>query len=105
MKGGVEASSRSLNSYSSKLVVIRYRDHILLRNGNPKLYFDVNVRESVGWLTQIEDNFIVLTSDRSTDPLPYEVRENVLFIIKSDIVEVREIKINSLPSITDCGKR
>lgn len=91
-KGGVDASSLSLNSYSNKLVVIRYRDHILLRNANPKLYFDVNVRESVGWLTQVEDDFITLTSDRSTDPLPYEIRENVLFIIKSNILEIREVK-------------
>ena len=91
-KGGVEASSPSLNSHSNKVVVIRYRDHVLLRNANPKLYFDVNVREAVGWLTQVEDDFIALTSDRSTDPLPYEIRENVLFIIKSNILEVREVK-------------
>jgi hypothetical protein len=68
-----------------------------LKNEIPFLYFDVNTREAVGWLiTEEDDDFITLISDRSADPFPFEMRETFLFIIKSEILEVREVKINSL---------
>lgn len=91
LKGG-EASRDCPNRHSNRLMYVRYRDHVQFHNANPKLYFDVNVREAVGWLTCEEDEFLVLTSDRSAEPLPYEVRENFLIIIKSDILKMEKIK-------------
>ena len=49
-KGGVEVSSTDPDSHSNRLVHIQYKDHIEFKNTNHKLYFDVNVREAVGWL-------------------------------------------------------
>ena len=92
-KGGGTASRICPNSHSNRLVYIRYRDHVQCWNTDPTLVFDVNVREAVGWLSQEEDDFLVLTSDRSSESLPYEIRENFLIIIKSDILEKREIKL------------
>ena len=94
-KGGGTASRIYPNSHSNKLVYIRYRDHVQCWNANPTLIPDVNVREAVGWLTFEEDDFLVLTSDRSRETLPHEIRENFLIIIKSDILEEREIKLAS----------
>ena len=91
-KRGVVARSNCSNNHSNKLVYIQYKDHILFRNSNPKLYFDVNVREAVGWLIFDSDEFLCSTYDRSVQPLPYEACESGFSIIKSDIVELREIK-------------
>ena len=82
----------SLNNHSKKLVYIRYRDHILFRNSNPKLYFDVNMREAVGWLIYESEKFLCISNDRSIYPLPNEECESGFSIIKSDIEELREIK-------------
>ena len=91
-KGVEEASSMSPNSHSNKLVYVRYRDHIEFRNTSHKLYFDVNVREAVGWLIFESNEFLCITYDRSVQPLPNEGCESGFSIIKSDILELREIK-------------
>lgn len=80
------------NNHSKKLVYLRYKDHILFRNSNPKLYFDVNMREAVGWLIFESEEFLCISNDRSVYPLPNEVCESGFSIIKTDIVEIREIK-------------
>lgn len=82
----------SLNIHSKKLVYVRYRDHILFRNSNPKLYFDVNLREAVGWLIFESEKLLCISNDRSVYPLPNEECESGFSIIKSDIEELREIK-------------
>ena len=82
----------SVNNHSNKLVYIKYRDHILFRNANPKLYFDVNIRETVGWLIFDAETFLCISNDRSVIPLPNEACESGLSLNKSDIVELREIK-------------
>ena len=86
------ASSMTSNNHSKKLVYVRYRDHILFRNSNPRLYFDVNEREAVGWLIFESDEFLCISNDRSVQPLPNEGCESGFSIIKSDIVELREVK-------------
>ena len=91
-KGGVVASSTCLDFHSKRLVHIRYRDHVELRNTTHPLHFDVIVWEAVGWIIHEEDNFLVLVSDRIVELIPYEVHFNYLVIIKSDILELREIK-------------
>jgi hypothetical protein len=79
-------------SHSNRLVYVRYLDHAQCWNTDPTLA-EVNVREAVGWLTFEEDDFLVLTSDRSWVSLPHEIRENFLIIIKMNIQEKREIKL------------
>jgi len=91
-KGGGGTRSNCSNRHSNRLVIIIYTDHVLGRNSNPKLYKSPNIREAVGWLTYKEDDFVVLINDRSVTPLPYEVRENFLIILKSNIVEIKEIE-------------
>ena len=92
LKGGEKVRRTCHNRHSNRLVYVRYRDHIQFHNTSPLPYFDVNVREAVGWLTCEEDEFLVLTSDRSAEPLPHEVRENFLIIIRSDILKMEKIK-------------
>lgn len=92
MNGGVEVSSTCPNSHSKRLVHIRYKDYVIFRNANPELYCDVNVREAIGWLILETDDYLFLINDRSVDPLPYEACESGLILIKSDILEVEEVK-------------
>jgi len=91
-RGGVEANSVNLNNHSNRLVLVRYKDHVKFKNTSRKLYFDVNVREAVGWLTLETEEFLFLLYDRSVEPLPNKVVESGLILIKSDIVEVTEVK-------------
>lgn len=92
LNGGVVANSISLDFHSKKLALIRYRDHIELRNATHPFSFDIINREAVGWIIHEEDEFVVIMSDRSVDILQNEVGFNLLIIIKSDILELREIK-------------
>ena len=80
------------NNHSKKLVYVRYKDHILLKNANPRLYFDVVEREAIGWLIFETDEFLCILNDRSVQPIPNEVCESGFSILKSDIIETREIK-------------
>lgn len=80
------------NNHSNKLVYIKYKDHVLFRNSNPKLYFDVHVREAVGWLIYDSDESLCISNDRSVQHIPYEACESGFSLIKSDIIELKEIK-------------
>lgn len=91
-KGVETASSMCPNSHSKGLVYVRYRDHIELRNVYPKFYFDPHEREAVGWLSYETNDIIYLTFDRSVKSLPFEAPESGLVILKSDVVERKEIK-------------
>lgn len=86
------ASSMNPNNHSKRLVYIRYKDHILFKNANPRLYFDIVDREAVGWLIYETDEFLCILNDRSVQPMPNEVCESGFSILKSDIIETREIK-------------
>ena len=92
MKRGEGKSSIRPNSHSKRLVCIRYKDHIEFRNTNHKLYFDVNVRETVGWVVLETDKCLFLLYDRSVELLPNETPESGFILIKSDIVDMKEIK-------------
>ena len=76
----------------SKILCIRYRDHVELRNAYPKFYFDPLEREAIGRLSYETDEIIYLTFDRSIEPLPLEAPESGIVILKSDIVDMKEIK-------------
>ena len=89
--GGVKASSLNPNRHNKRLVCVRYKDSILFKNSDPRLYGSLNIREAVGWVEAEIDDFICLTFDRSVKSLPHEKRECGLIISKPDIVEILEI--------------
>ena len=80
------------NAHSKKLIYVRYRDHILFRNADPRLYLEIVEREAVGWLIYETDKSLCILNDRSVRPIPNELRESGFSISKPDIVETREIK-------------
>lgn len=80
-------------SPNMQLVYIRYRDHLLFKNLNPDNHFP-SERECVGWVWKETSDAVWILWDRSVTPLPYErvrPRETGLVILKSDILEVREL--------------
>ena len=90
--GGVEASSTCSTIHSKRLVLVRYKDHILFWNSDPFLYESLNIREAIGWLERETEEFICLTSDRSVKSLPYERQDKGLVISKLDILKMRGVK-------------
>jgi hypothetical protein len=90
--GGVAASSINLDNHSNRLVHIRYKDHIEFKNTSHKLYFDVNLREAVGWIVLETDEYLFILYDRSVKSLPHEASQSGLILIKSDILEMKEVK-------------
>ncbi|MFQ6081276.1 MAG: hypothetical protein ACE5OW_06380 [Candidatus Bathyarchaeia archaeon] len=77
-----------------RLVYIRYRDHVLFRNTDPSLYHPA-IRECVGWVVRENKEILWILWDRSVQPLPHErirPQESGLVILKSDIIEMRELR-------------
>jgi len=75
------------------LTYIRYRDHVLFRNTNPKLYHP-SIRECVGWIVKENCEAIWVLWDRSVKPLPHErtkSTESGLVILKSEILEMKNL--------------
>jgi hypothetical protein len=73
------------------LMYVRYRDHVLFKKCN---HSDMkpSVREAVGWLVLETNDAICICCDRSVEPLPCEKpSESGLLILKSDVLERREI--------------
>ena len=91
-KGGVVASSTRLNIHSKRLVYFRYLDHAEVHNATPRFPFNLITREAVGWIIFENDLFLTLISNRSVDLSINEARFSVLVIIKSDILEMKEVK-------------
>ena len=73
------------------LIYVRYLDHVEFKNSDPDL-FKPCVREMVGWLVAETKEALCLTYDRSVKPLPFEKRECGLIILKSDVLEKRNIE-------------
>ena len=90
--GGGKASSVSSNSHSNRLIHAVYWDHLEFKNSSHQFYSDGNLREAVGWLILETDKDIVILYDRSVERLPNEHLESGLILIKSDIIEMREVK-------------
>ena len=91
-KGGEGTSSISPNNHSNRLIHVIYWDHLEFNNSSHKLYSKCNIREAVGWLILETDKYIVILYDRSVERQPNEHQESGLILIKSDIIELREIK-------------
>ena len=91
MKRSEGKSSIYPNSHSNRIIYVRYKDHILFRNSNPELYKSPNIREAVGWLYEETDEILVLILDKSVKQLPHETSRVGLTLLKSDILEKKEI--------------
>ena len=91
-KGGEKASSLNTNRHRNRLINVRYMDHVFFRNSDPNLYKSPNVREAVGWLYEETDEVLVLIADKSVKQLPHEISRVGLTILKSDILEIKEIE-------------
>ena len=82
------------------LVYIRYLDHVLFKDVDPKAY-GPQVRETVGWLAEESENHIRIEWERFADehegtghrvePKNMRQRATGLVIIKSCILERREV--------------
>jgi len=76
------------------VVYVRYLDHVLFRNTN-SASLKPAVRETVGWLIKESTDAVWLLWDRSMRKLPHEESqpyESGLIILKSDILELKELK-------------
>jgi hypothetical protein len=73
------------------LIYVRYKDHILFRNSYPQIHNSPNIRETVGWLYEETDEVLVLIADKSVKQLPNEISRVGLTILKSGILEIKEI--------------
>ena len=76
----------------SKLVYVRYLDHVLFRNANPG-QIKLIERETIGWLAKEDERSILLVWDRPVKLLRgiKEKSCSGLLILKSDLIEVREL--------------
>ncbi len=92
LNGGEKASSLNPDRHKNRLVNVRYMDHIFFRNSNPDLYKSPNIREAVGWIYTETDEVLVLIADKSVKQLPHEKSRFGLTILKSDILEIKEIE-------------
>ena len=78
----------------SRIVYIRYRDHVLFRNANPSLCRPVT-RECVGWIVKENRDAIWILWDRSVEPLPHERKqpaESGLIILKNEVLKMRRLE-------------
>ena len=81
-----------MNVEIRSIVYIRYKDHVLFQKAEPNLYRPV-VREAIGWLVREDDEAIWILWDKSVMNVPHERKsaESGLVILKSDIIEMRNI--------------
>ena len=71
------------------VIYIRYLDHVLYRN-TPKPVTEPAERETIGWLTDIDDEVIHIENDRTLDELPYSNGSLSGFVLlRSCIIEIR----------------
>jgi len=82
------------------IVYVRYRDHVLFKDIDPKAY-GPQVRETVGWLAEESRGYIRIEWERFADdhegrghlvkPKNMRQRATGLMILKSCILERREV--------------
>jgi len=75
------------------IMYMRYWDHVLFRNVNPK-QMKPGVCEAVGWVAKEDDRAVWLLWWRPVNRLPHERPSPVasgVVILKSDILEMRKL--------------
>lgn len=82
------ASERSL-----KLVHVKYQDHVLFRNTDPN-QLQPSTRETIGWMIKETEKAIWILFDKPIEAQPLEKPDPAsgLIILRSDILEIREIE-------------
>ncbi|MFH1327825.1 MAG: hypothetical protein ABIH76_03110 [Candidatus Bathyarchaeota archaeon] len=76
-------------SLVGSVVHVRYWDHVLYRN-TPAPVTEPAERETIGWLTDINDEVVCIENDRTIDELPYSNGSGSgLVLLKSCIIEIR----------------
>ena len=81
------------SSPSPRLVRVRYLDHVLFRDVDPRAVKPV-LREAVGWIYSQNDGAILIISDRGLELGDFEKSDlaSGLTILRSDIKEIEEIE-------------
>jgi len=79
-------------------VYIRYKDHILFRN-TAKPIADAAERETLGWLTQENNELLCIQHDRTIESLQHSSgTASGLILLKSCILEIRPLPLQNFPS-------
>lgn len=76
-----------------RVVYVRYRDHVLFKDINPKAY-GPQVRETIGWLAEDNEDHIRIEWERfNGSAVPDKLRQYAtgLVILRSCILELREV--------------
>jgi hypothetical protein len=78
---------------SPKLVHVKYQDHVLFRNTDPH-QLQPSKREAIGWLIKETEKAIWILFDRPVEAQPLEKPDPAsgLIILRSDVLEIREIE-------------
>jgi len=78
-------------------VYIRYKDHVLFRN-TTKPIEDAAQRETVGWLTQENNEFLCIQHDRTIEnPHQASGTASGLLLLKSCVLEIRALPLQNVP--------
>jgi hypothetical protein len=84
---------------SSQLIFVRYQDHVLY-NRSIAAMMQPQIREAVGWLVYDCELYIILSWDRDAQPPTLtggDPKASGLVLLKSDILELQQLKICSFP--------
>ncbi|MEM2027549.1 MAG: hypothetical protein QXT30_07325, partial [Candidatus Bathyarchaeia archaeon] len=68
-----------------------YLDHVLFRNSKHSLLSPI-VRETVGWIVKESDKALWILWDKGADKSEFSF-ESGLVILKSDILEMRNVRV------------
>lgn len=80
---------------SSKLVYVRFKDHVIFKDHSSAMRVKPIVRETIGWLVSDNDSSIILLWLREPSSSSRQLRrESGICILKSDILEIREVEID-----------
>jgi len=80
------------------IVYIRYKDHVLFRNAAKPLK-DAVERETVGWLTQENEELVCVQHDRTVESIHYSSdTASGLVLLKSCVLEIRVLPLQNLLS-------
>ena len=79
---------------SSKLVYVRFKDHVIFKDHSNAIRVKPIVRETIGWLVSNNDNWITLLWLREPSSSSRQLRrESGICILKSDIIELKEVRV------------
>ena len=80
---------------SGKLVYVKFLDHVIFKDHSSALRVKPIIRETIGWLVSNNDNWITLLWLREPSSSSRQLRrETGICILKSDILEIREVEID-----------